>query len=66
VEEITKAATAPNVLNVAIPMNLPVSQVLPKINELVETLSELESRLKQFDAEARRLGEFSTIDWHGS
>jgi hypothetical protein len=36
VEEITKAATAPNVLNVAIPMNLPVSQVLPKINELVE------------------------------
>ena len=27
------------------------------VNELVGTLSELESRLKQFDAEARRLGE---------
>ena len=36
VEEITKAATAPNVLNVAIPLNLPVSQVLPRIKELIE------------------------------
>lgn len=36
VEPITKAATAPNLLNVAIPLNLPVSQVLPKIKELVE------------------------------
>jgi hypothetical protein len=37
VEEITKAASAPNVLNVSIPLNLPVSQVLPKIKELVES-----------------------------
>lgn len=36
VEEITKASIAPNVLNVAIPLNLPVSQVLPKIKELIE------------------------------
>jgi len=36
VEEITRAAAAPNVLNVAIPLNLPVSQLLPKIKELVE------------------------------
>ena len=36
VEEIMKAATAPNVLNVAIPLNLPVSQVLPKIKGLIE------------------------------
>ena len=36
VEEITRAAAAPNVLNMAIPLNLPVSQLLPKIKELVE------------------------------
>jgi hypothetical protein len=36
VEHITKATNVPNVLNVAIPLNLPVSQVLPKIKELVE------------------------------
>ena len=36
VEEATKVSKAPNVLNVSIPLNLPVSQVLPKIKELVE------------------------------
>jgi hypothetical protein len=36
VEEISKVSQAPNVLNLSIPLNLPVSQVLPKIKELVE------------------------------
>lgn len=36
VEEATKVSKAPNILNVSIPLNLPVSQVLPKIKELVE------------------------------
>lgn len=36
VEEITRVAKAPNVLNLSIPLNLPVSQVLPQIKELVE------------------------------
>lgn len=36
VEEVTKVSKAPNVLNLSIPLNLPVSQVLPKIKELVE------------------------------
>lgn len=36
VEEITKVAKAPNVLNLSIPLNLPVSQVLPQIKELIE------------------------------
>jgi len=41
VEEISRAAAAPNVLNVAIPLNLPVSQLLPKIKELVEARQRL-------------------------
>lgn len=36
VEEATRVSKAPNVLNISIPLNLPVSQVLPKIKELVE------------------------------
>ena len=41
VEEATKVSKAPNVLNVSIPLNLPVSQVLPKIKELVEAKQRL-------------------------
>lgn len=41
VEEITKVSKAPNVLNLSIPLNLPVSQVLPKIKELVEARQRL-------------------------
>jgi hypothetical protein len=36
VEEATRVSKAPNVLNISIPLNLPVSQVLPKIKELVD------------------------------
>ena len=36
VEEATKVSKAPNVLNLSIPLNLPVSQVLPKVKELIE------------------------------
>lgn len=41
VEEATKVSKAPNVLNISIPLNLPVSQVLPKIKELVEAKQRL-------------------------
>lgn len=36
VEEITKVSKAPNVLNVSIPLNLPVSKTLPEIKALIE------------------------------
>lgn len=36
VEEIAKASKAPNVLNISIPLNLPVTQTLPEIKKLVE------------------------------
>lgn len=36
VEEIDKAQKAPNVLNVAIPLNMPISRVLPEIKAMIE------------------------------
>ena len=51
VEEITKASKAPNVLNVSIPLNLPVTKTLPEIKALIE--AKQRERLEQLELDPK-------------